>query len=749
MQDNNNSNTSKQLILQGLDCAGCAAKIEKRINSLKEVDEAILNFSTSTLTIKFTEENNWVCIEEKVKDIVNSLEPDVVVKEKLAGRELAFHREHGKCHKSGCECHCTHKHHVVGEHTENCHYKFHSHNHERVEGKANKTELIKILIGIIIFLVAYFGKFSKRVEIIMYLLSYIFIGADIALRALRNIFKGEVFDENFLMFIATVGAFSIGEFPEAVFVMLFYKVGEAFQDKAVNNSRKSIASLMDIRPEMARLKIGEEFKEVFPEEVNVDDIILVKPGEKIPLDGIIIEGESMVNTSDLTGESLPKKVVKGEQVLSGFINGNGVLTLKVSKNFSESAVSKILDLVENAGAKKAPTEQFITKFARYYTPIVVFSALALAFLPPLFIPGAKFVDWLKRSLIFLVVSCPCALVISVPLGFFAGIGNASKKGILIKGGNYLEALNNVDTIVFDKTGTLTEGTFAVTNIKTNGHISTEELLEFASYAEIYSNHPIANSIRSYYGKEIDKTLIKDYEEIAGKGVKAKVKGQEVLAGNYKLMKFYDINFNVAKEVGTVVYIAVSGEFLGYIVISDKIKKDSVSTITQLKNIGIKNIIMLTGDNKTVAENISNQLGVDKVYSELLPKDKVEIFENHQENLLKGKKSVFVGDGVNDAPVLTRADVGIAMGALGADAAIEAADIVLMTDEPSKVVTAINISRFTRKIVTQNIVFALGVKLLVLSLGAFGLANMWQAVFADVGVAVIAIFNSMRILKYKG
>lgn len=736
-------NLNKQYILKGLGCAGCAAKIERKVNSLEEVEQAVLNFATSTLIIDLKEENKINYVEEKVKKIVKAIEPHVVVEEKNARQSVQKEIESG--HSHSCECGHSHDH----EHTHDYEHSYrHNHTHAHAHEGLDKKNVSMVVVGTIMFIIVSIFKFSNYVELTMYLLSYILIGGDIALRALRNIFKGEVFDENFLMFIATVGAFAIGEFPEAVFVMLFYKVGEAFQDRAVNKSRKSIADLMNIRPEIARIKMGEEYREISPEEVNLEDTILVKPGEKVPLDGVVLEGESMVNTSNLTGESLPRSVSVGDEILSGFINMNGVLIIKVTKRFSESAVSKILDLVENAGAKKAPTEQFITKFARYYTPIVVFSALALAVIPPILVSEAEFAHWLKRALIFLVVSCPCALVISVPLGFFAGIGNASKNGILVKGGNYLEALNSVETLVFDKTGTLTEGIFQVTSVVPNTGISEEELIKYVAYAESYSNHPIASSITKYYGKEIDKSIINNYEEISGKGIKVDVMGKRVFAGNDKLMKWKNIIFKEASELGTVVYVSVDGNFLGYIVISDKLKKDSEKALKALKNIGIKNTIMLTGDNKTVGEGIGRKLNLDKVYSELLPGDKVDIFEKEQNNLRKNKKIAFVGDGVNDAPVLTRADVGIAMGGLGSDAAIEAADIVLMTDEPSKVVTAIDISKYTRKIVMQNIIFALGIKFVVLFMGALGIANMWEAVFADVGVALVAIFNSMRILKYK-
>lgn len=712
-------NLKKQFILQGLDCAGCAAKIERKVNSLDNV-KAVLNFGTSTLTVEISNQNLIDTIDEKVNQIVKSIEPDVIV---------------GLKDKNNIECNHNVKH-------------DHNHSHHNNDEGVNKKEILFIILGCIIFSIAYFAKINFKIKIPMYLISYIFIGGDIALRAIKNIFKGEIFDENFLMFIATIGAFSIGEYPESIFVMLFYKIGEAFQDKAVDNSRKSIKSLMSIKPEIARIKLNDDFKIVDPSEVKINDIIVVKPGEKIPLDGVVLDGKSMIDTSNLTGESIPKIANVNDEVLSGCINLNSVLTLKVNKTFSNSAVSKILDLVENAGAKKAPTEKFITKFARYYTPVVVFCAIALAVIPTLVMGGMYFNVWLKRALIFLVVSCPCALVISVPLGFFAGIGNASKNGILIKGGNYLEALNNIDTMVFDKTGTLTKGIFEVSKINNEDICSKEDLIKYASYAEFFSNHPIANSIRKYYGQDINKNLIKDYKEISGRGISAKINEQDILVGNYKLMQENNISFKKSSDLGTIVYIALNEKYLGYIVISDKIKEDSIGTISKLKKLGIKNTIMLTGDEKLIADKIGHELNIDKIYSELLPKDKVDIFEKQYENKKSKKKIVFVGDGVNDAPVLTRADVGIAMGALGSDAAIEAADVILMTDEPSKLVDCIKISKYTQKIVKQNIIFALSIKFLILILGVFGFANMWEAVFADVGVALIAILNSMRILKYK-
>jgi Cd2+/Zn2+-exporting ATPase len=606
--------------------------------------------------------------------------------------------------------------------------------------------MIRLAAGALIFGTAVIGSFSNNIELMLYLISYVLVGGEVVLRALKNISRGQVFDENFLMGIATIGAFAIGEFPEGVAVMLFYQIGEIFQDIAVNRSRKSITALMDIRPDFANLKAGDELKRVSPEEVAIGDIIVVKPGERVPLDGKIIEGSSMIDTSALTGESVPREVGTGDSVLGGVINKNGLLTIEVEKEFGDSTVAKILDLVQNASSKKAPTENFITKFARYYTPVVVFAALALAVIPPLVIPGATFSEWLYRALSFLVVSCPCALVVSIPLGFFGGIGGASKNGILVKGGNYLEALNNVEIVVFDKTGTLTKGVFKVTEINPENNISKDELIAFAAYAESFSNHPIATSILKAYDKEIIKDVVGNYEEVSGHGVKVLVEGREVLAGNEKLMNKENIDFNHIETTGTVVHIAVDKEYAGYIVISDEIKEDSANAIKALRAIGVKKIVMLTGDNKTVGTKVASQLGLDEVYAELLPDQKVEKLEALEKEKSPKGKLVFVGDGINDAPVLARADIGIAMGGVGSDAAIEAADVVIMTDEPSKIAAAIKIARKTRAIVMQNIVLALSIKGIILILVALGLGTMWEAVFGDVGVALLAVLNAMRAMK---
>ena len=611
----------------------------------------------------------------------------------------------------------------------------------------NQKRLMKILVGAVVYI---FGLLyttdNSIVSLCIFLLAFIIIGGDIVLKAVRNILRGQVFDENFLMSIATIGAFSISDYAEGVAVMLFYQVGELFQKYAVDKSRKSIANLMDIRPDYANVQRGETLEKVDPDEVNIGDVIVVKAGEKIPLDAEVVDGNSMVDTSALTGESAPREVSQGDNILSGCININGLLTARVTKEFGESTVSKILDLVENAGSKKSKSENFITKFARYYTPAVVIVAALLAIIPPLVLEGATFSDWLYRALVFLVISCPCALVISIPMSFFGGIGGASRNGILVKGSNYLEALAKTEIVVFDKTGTLTKGVFKVQEVAPDG-ISKEKLLEMTAYAESYSNHPISLSLKQAYGKKIDGTRITDVEEIFGHGVIATIDGKIVAAGNVKLMRKLEIPFAGANEVvGTVVHIAVDNMYRGYIVIADEIKEDAPKAIRDLKAAGIKQIVMLTGDAKLIGEKVASQLGMDQVYTQLLPVDKVQKLEELFAVKSPNGKLAFVGDGVNDAPVLARADIGIAMGGLGSDAAIEAADVVIMTDEPSKFVTAIDISKKTLRIVKQNIALALTVKAGVLILGAIGIASMWAAVFADVGVAVLAILNAIRMLN---
>ena len=611
-----------------------------------------------------------------------------------------------------------------------------------------KKKGIKIIIALILFLIALIIDFGNVwINNVIYIIAYIIVGFEIVRKALRNITRGKVFDENFLMTVATIGAFGIGEFPEAASVMLFYQVGELFQSYAVDKSRKSIANLMDIRPDYANIEKDGKLEKVDPDEVKIGDIIVVKPGEKIPLDGTVVEGKTNLDTKALTGEPMPREANIGDDVISGCINLNGLIKVKVTKEFGESTVSKILDLVENASSKKSKSENFITKFAGYYTPIVVIIAVILAIVPPLIIPGAEFSDWIYRALSFLVVSCPCALVISIPLSFFGGIGGASKMGILIKGSNYLEALANTEIVVFDKTGTLTEGDAKVQKIEAEG-ISKEELLEITALAENFSNHPIALSIKSEYNKPIDEKRIVKTQELTGRGIKATIDEKEVLVGNEKLMKEEKIDYKECTDAGTALYVAIDKKYVGYILIADSIKKDSKKAIQNLKKNGIKQTVMLTGDRKQVGEVVAKELGIDKVYTELLPDGKVEkVEELLKEKSPKGKLA-FVGDGINDAPVLAISDIGIAMGALGSDAAIEAADVVLMTDEPSKIVDAIHLSKKTMRIVKENITFAILVKVIVLILSAFGLSTMWEAVFADVGVSIIAIINALRVLRVK-
>lgn len=608
-----------------------------------------------------------------------------------------------------------------------------------------KKEIIKIVIALILFLVALIVPLENQlINNGLFVISYLIVGLEIVLKAIRNIFKGKVFDENFLMVIATIGAFVIGEYPEAVAVMLFYQIGEAFQDYAVDKSRKSIISLMDIRPDFANIQRNGKIDKINPEEVNVGDIIVVKPGEKVPLDGIIVKGTSMIDTSALTGESVPKEIKEQDEILSGCINENGVLEVKVTKKFGESTASKILDLAENASSKKSKSENFISKFAKYYTPIVVVTAVLLAIIPPMIFNRAEWIEWIHRALTFLVVSCPCALVISIPLGFFGGIGGASKIGVLVKGSNYLEALSNTEIMVLDKTGTLTEGVFEVQQINPID-ISKEDLIKYATYAESFSNHPIAISLKKAYGKEIVNKKVSETQELPGLGVRAVIEGESIFVGNEKLMKENCIDYIKSEEIGTILYIAVNNKFAGTIVISDKIKKDAKETIDKLKKDNIKKIVMLTGDKRKVGENVAKKLGIDEVYTELLPSDKVEKVEELMKNKSENGNLAFIGDGINDAPVLAISDIGIAMGGLGSDAAIEAADVVLMTDEPSRVVDAIKISKKTMTIVKQNIIFAIFIKLIVLILSAIGISNMWQAVFADVGVSILAILNSLRAL----
>lgn len=696
----------KVLYLIGLGCADCAQKIETQVNKIDGVKTATVDFITQKLTIEAHDRKNLPAIVRQASQIAVEIEPAIQVS---YTDQKATETDGAKAPKKW-------------------------------------GHRLRLGIGAALFILGTVLDLAQPFDLAVFLISYLLVGGEVVLRALKNFSRGQIFDENFLMSVATIGAFAIGEYPEGVAVMLFYQVGEAIQALAVNRSRKSISALMDIRPDFANLKVGNELRKVSPEEVGIGDLIVVKPGEKVPLDGRIIEGVSALDTSALTGESLPRDVVPDNEVLSGSINKNGVLTIEVAKELGESTISKILDLVQNASSKKAPTENFITKFARYYTPIVTFAAVALAVIPPLVIPDAVFSDWVYRALAFLVVSCPCALVISIPLSFFGGIGGASKNGILVKGSNYLEALNKVDTIVFDKTGTLTKGIFKVTSVAGANGSSEQELLSYAAYAESFSNHPIALSIQKAYGQEIQAQRLSDQEEIPGHGIRVKIDGKTVLAGNGKLMDSQQIDWQPVNALGSIVYIAVDGQFAGHIVISDELKPDSKKAISDLKKLGVRHTAMLTGDTKAVGEAIAYDIGLDAVYTELLPHQKVEQLELLDKKRTGKGQLVFVGDGINDAPVLARADIGIAMGALGSDAAIEAADVVLMTDEPSKIVSAIRVARKTRAIVWQNIIFAMGVKVIVLILVAGGMATMWEAVFGDVGVTVIAILNAMRAMK---
>ena len=691
-----------------MDCPNCSVKIEKEVEGLSEVISVNLNLIKQTLSVE-VEESAAATVGKRIEAIVHKHEPKVSVSEVQSATRPT----------------------------------------KESKAKDNsKLMIIRLIVGAIIYGVGialtYFANVGLWVELSFLIVAYVILGCDVLFKAAKNIIRGRIFDENFLMSLSTIGAFVIGEYPEAVAVMLFYQVGEFFQSIAVKRSRKNIADLMDIRPDVATVSRNGELLTVSPETVEVGEIIVVKPGEKIPLDGEVVSGESMLDTKALTGESVPRSTHVGEEVLSGCINISGVLTVKVNKSFGESTVSKIIDLVENASSRKAPTENFITTFARYYTPVVVILATLLAVIPPLAF-GGQWVDWIHRGFVFLVISCPCALVISIPLTFFGGIGAASRRGVLVKGSNYLEALNSVDTVVFDKTGTLTKGVFKVTDVIPANGYTESEVIELAAKAESFSLHPIARSILTAYGKDVDKNAIKDYKEISGHGICIKADGKKIVAGNNKLMGSEKIEFTPCDKVGTKVYVAVDNIYAGCIVIADEIKADSKAAIAQLKRFGVSNTVMLTGDDEKIAKAVAEELGLSEYHAGLLPAQKVEILESLSQKR-SGKKLAFVGDGINDAPVLARADVGIAMGGLGSDAAIEAADVVLMTDEPSKIVDAIKVSKSTKRIVIENIVFALVVKVAFLVLGAFGIAGMWEAVFGDVGVAVIAILNAMRMMR---
>ncbi len=727
-----------KLVLSGLNCANCANKIETKVNKINGIENASLNFSTTVLTVKINKEEEKNNIVNEIKSIVKKLEPHVKVIEKTDNKDI-------KVNKSECTSSCctnSHEHESNNEEHHGYTYEFKENNGFLGYAKDN----LLLIIGTIVYIIALAYKSNDNLlSFILFGASYLIIGGEVILNAIKNIIRGEIFDENFLMSIATIGAFFIGEYPEAVAVMLFYQIGEVFQGYAVNKSRKSISSLMNIRADHANVLRDDKEIRVSPEDVSIGEFIIIKPGERVPLDGTVLEGTSFIDTSALTGESVPREVTTGNEILSGSINNNGVLKVKVDKEYGESTVARILELVENASNKKAPTEKFITKFAKVYTPIVVAIAVLVAIIPPIIIKDATFSEWIYKALSILVVSCPCALVVSIPLGFFSGIGAASKKGILVKGGNYLEALRDSEIVVFDKTGTLTKGIFEVTEINSI-NMSKEELLEITAMGESLSNHPIAMSIANAYGKEVNKDEIKDYKEISGHGIEVTIRENEVLLGNSKLMKSNNIDYNDIDSIGTIVHVAINGEYKGNIVISDEIKENVKEALTELKEVGIKKTIMLTGDNKNVADKVAMDIGIDEVYSELLPGDKVSKIEEILNKKTSKGKVLFVGDGINDAPVLARADIGVAMGGIGSDAAIEAADVVLMKDKIEEISEAIRVSRRTNMILWQNIILSLGVKIIVMLLVILGLTNMWAAVFADVGVTLIAVLNSMRIIR---
>ena len=705
---------TKVYLLKGLDCPNCSAKIEKEVGELDGVTSSTVNLMNQTLTVQ-AGTSVAASLLDTITTIVHSHEPDVEVSEKQLEATAPVKKDEKAA----------------------------------VYNDEDKKRTIRLAVGAVVYAIGMaltvFAKLPTLAELAFLIVAYVILGWDVVWQAVKNITRGQVFDEHFLMSVSTIGAFAIGEYPEAVAVMLFYQVGEFFQSLAVKRSRKSISDLMDICPDSATVKRNGVLQVVSPESVAVGEIIVVKPGEKIPLDGIVVDGESMLDTKALTGESVPRSIRKGDEALSGCINQSGLLTLKVTKSFGESTVSKITDLVENASARKAPTENFITTFARYYTPVVVGMAAVLAIIPPLVL-GGGWSEWLRRGFVFLIVSCPCALVISIPLTFFGGIGAASKRGVLVKGSNYLEALNKVSVVVFDKTGTLTKGVFEVANIIPAAGYQKEQVLEYAAQAESYSNHPIAKSILATYGKPIDQKQFSGFEEISGHGISVMVQGKKVLAGNSKLMESEKIAYAACDAAGTKFYVAADGSYVGCILIADEVKPDSKCAIAELKKIGVEKTVMLTGDDERIGKSVADELGLDAYYAQLLPDQKVEKLEMLDKQKRQGSKLAFVGDGINDAPVLARADVGIAMGGLGSDAAIEAADVVLMTDEPSKLVEAIDVAKATKRIVMQNIVIALGIKSVFLVLGALGMAGMWEAVFGDVGVTIIAVLNAMRILK---
>jgi len=717
---------TQQIQVSGIDCTSCKMKIEGSLERLKGVTEASVTVATGRLTVSY---DSHQVSEETIKEQLLSLGYGIVMEKAQVAPTVTDEHSHAEHEHSHAE-----------------------HEHSHASGEFNlKEELIPVIV---VFILVIIGMVFKKPlhntpysigEYALFIPAYLISGWKVLKAAGRNIFRGQVFDENFLMTIATLGALAIGQLPEAVAVMLFFRIGELFQEYSVGRSRRSIKALLEVRPDSANLKVNGQIKQVSPDSVKVGDLILVRPGEKVPLDGEILEGNSQVDTSALTGESVPRLVKRGETILAGMINKTSVLIIRVTKLFGESSIAKVLDMVENATSKKAETEKFITRFARYYTPVVVILSLAIAILPPLFIPNTTRMEWVYRALILLVISCPCGLVISIPLGYFGGVGGAAKRGILVKGSIFLDTLTAVKTVVFDKTGTLTQGVFKVTQIVPKNGFSESELLRLAAKAESQSTHPVAKSILQAYGGKIIGSEITDYEEIAGHGIRSKIGNRVVLAGNDRLLHRENIEHDTCDVLGTVVHLAVDGNYAGYILIADEIKEDAVQAIRNLKKLGVSRTIMLTGDSEIVAKGIAEQLGLDAYFAELLPEDKVEVLErllSQSDN----RKVVFVGDGINDAPVIARADVGMAMGGLGSDVAIETADVVLMTDAPSKVAEAIQIAKKTRKIVVQNIVFALAVKGIFILLGIIGLATLWEAVFADVGVALLSILNASRVLQ---
>jgi Cd2+/Zn2+-exporting ATPase len=713
----------KKYILKNLDCANCAAKLEREIKKSSTVKSVSVDFGTLTMLIDSSDLENDL-------SIVNKIEPGVELIEAVKG----FIPK--KNDKSGC---CS---------IEDGHDHSHGHEHGESEGDELKKEKIKIGAAIILMIAGFITKDNMMVSNILFVFSYVIVGYSVILKAVKNLLKGNPFDEFFLMSFATLAAFFINQFSEAAGVMIFYSVGELLQEISVNNSRKSIKSLLELKPEYANLETPDGLKTVAPETVALDNIIVVKPGEKIPLDGEITDGKTQLDTSALTGESVPRTYTAGDNVMAGMINTSGLIKIKVTKLFNESSVFKILEMVENASHKKAETEKFITKFARYYTPAVVFLAVLVAAVPPLFF-NQMFSDWLYRAIVLLVISCPCALVLSIPLGYFAGIGRAAKNGILVKGSTFFDIINDMKVVMLDKTGTITKGVFEVAEVETAGDIEREKFLEYAALAESNSNHPIAKSIVAYYNKKPDLGRIMSYEEISGNGIKALlVDNKEILLGNSKLLKSRNIKFPEKQDYGTVVYMSIDGKYAGNLLIKDLIKEDSKDAVKKLHDVGIEKLVMLTGDNAVVAENVAKATGIDSYYAELLPEGKVEKLEEEMKKAGAGTKVAFVGDGINDAPVLARADVGIAMGGLGSDAAIETADVVLIDDKISKIADLVKISKKTRRILIENIVFILLIKGIFIVLGVFGLANMWEAVFADVGTALLAVFNAMRILKGK-